>query len=76
MKYIQLTTENINKEHICCAISEKKGEHRTTDKKAWLKKRIAEGLVFYKADVRGKAFIEYLDGEKAWIPIQLSLIHI
>ena len=65
MKYIQLTTENINKEHICCAISEKKGEHRTTDKKAWLKKRIAEGLVFYKADVRGKAFIEYLDGEKA-----------
>ena len=70
MKYIQLTTENINQAHLCCAISEKKGEHRTTDKKAWLKKRIAEGLVFYKADVRGKAFIEYLDGEKAWIPIQ------
>ena len=53
MEYIQLTQENLQKEHICCSMTEKKGDHSVTDKKAWLKERMEEGLVFYKADVRG-----------------------
>ena len=54
MEYIQLTQENLQKEHICCSMTEKKGDHSVTDKKAWLKERMEEGLVFYKADVRGR----------------------
>lgn len=48
MEYIQLTPENLQKEHICCSMTEKKGGHSVTDKKEWLKKRMKEGLVFYK----------------------------
>ena len=48
MEYIQLTMDNLATEHICCAITEKKGEHRAADKKAWLKERLEEGLVFLK----------------------------
>ena len=70
MEYIQLTQENLQKEHICCSMTEKKGDHSVTDKKAWLKERMEEGLVFYKADVRGKVFIEYIPAQAAWFPIQ------
>ncbi len=70
MEYIQLTQENLQKEHICCSMTEKKGDHSITDKKAWLKERMEEGLVFYKADVRGKVFIEYMPAQAAWLPIQ------
>ena len=65
MEYIQLTQENLQKEHICCSMTEKKGDHSVTDKKAWLKERMEEGLVFYKADVRGKVFIEYIPDRKS-----------
>lgn len=51
-------------------MTEKKGDHSVTDKKAWLKERMEEGLVFYKADVRGKVFIEYIPAQAAWFPIQ------
>lgn len=27
MEYIQLTQENLQKEHICCSMTEKKGDH-------------------------------------------------
>ena len=33
MEYIQLTQENLQKEHICCSMTEKKGDHSVTDKK-------------------------------------------
>lgn len=64
-----LTLENLDSEHICCAISDKKGECGVSSKKAWLRERIQEGLVFLKLDVRGKVFIEYIPAEKAWCPI-------
>ena len=32
MEYIKLTMDNLATEHICCAITEKKGEHRAADK--------------------------------------------
>jgi len=69
MEFKQITLENLDKEHICCAITEKKGETCVAAKKAWLKERIKEGLVFNKLDVRGKVFIEYIPAENAWCPI-------
>lgn len=69
MTFVTLTLENLANEHICCAISDKKGETCVSSKKAWLAKRIPEGLVFTKLDQRGKVFIEYLPAEKAWCPV-------
>lgn len=61
--------ENLDKEHICCALSEKKGEKTTSLKKAWMKKQLDHGLVFEKLDVRGKVFIEYIPIEHAFSPV-------
>lgn len=69
MELIRLTLDNIDNEHICCSINEKKGENCVALKKEWLKQRIKEGLVFLKLDVRGKVFIEYLPAKYAWCPI-------
>lgn len=69
MNIVTVTKDNIDKEHICCAIADKKGECCVSSKKAWLMERFKEGLVFKKADVRGKVFIEYIPGENAWAPI-------
>lgn len=60
MDYIRITEENINHEHICCAMSGKQSEQ----KKAWMKERFSEGLVFYRSKERGKCFIEYIPAEK------------
>ena len=69
MDIITVNAENIGREHICCAISEKKGECCVSSKKAWLQARFEEGLVFQKLDARGKVFIEYIPAEHAWCPI-------
>jgi ribosomal protein S18 acetylase RimI-like enzyme len=69
MSIISVNKVNINNEHICCAITDKKGENCVSSKKAWLKERFEEGLIFKKLDVRGKVFIEYLPAENAWCPI-------
>ncbi|SMC90013.1 GNAT family N-acetyltransferase [Sporomusa malonica] len=69
MKLLILTEENLEQEHICCAIADTKTTAGVTLKKEWLKNRFQEGLVFRKADVRGKVFIEYLPAENAWCPI-------
>ena len=69
MEYIQVTKENIEKEHICCAISSNK-DVQVISKKAWLTERFEEGLVFLKGVERGKCFIEYLPAENAWNPIE------
>lgn len=55
MNYIRITKENIDKEHICCAMSGK----QSLTKKEWMKQRFDEGLVFYRSEERGKCFIEY-----------------
>ena len=68
MEYIRLTKENLEKEHICCAISNNK-DVQVSSKKAWLEKRLDEGLVFLKSTDRGKCFIEYIPAENAWNPI-------
>ena len=68
MEYIRVTKENLEKEHICCAISNNK-DAQVSSKKAWLSDRFDEGLVFLKSAERGKCFIEYIPAENAWVPI-------
>lgn len=68
MEYIRVTSENLEKEHICCAISNN-NDVQVSSKKAWLSERFADGLVFLKSTERGKCFIEYLPAENAWNPI-------
>jgi len=67
--FIQLTKENIDREHICCAFSDKKCTQGTLDKKRWLKNQLEDGYVFRKLDARAKVFIEYIPAEKAWVPV-------
>lgn len=68
MDYIKVTKDNLEKEHICCAISNN-NDIQVSSKKAWLKDRFDDGLVFYKSVERGKCFIEYIPAENAWNPI-------
>lgn len=68
MNYIRITEENIDKEHICCAMSGK----QSLVKKEWLKRRFPEGLVFYRSEERGKCFLEYIPAENAWVPIEAA----
>jgi ribosomal protein S18 acetylase RimI-like enzyme len=68
-RYVTLTAENLEREHLCCALGDPKHREGVERKKAWLRARIAEGLVFRKLDARGKAFIEYAPGEQAWRPV-------
>lgn len=68
MEYIRVTKENLEKEHICCAISNN-NDVQVASKKAWLAERFDDGLVFLKSVERGKCFIEYIPAENAWVPI-------
>lgn len=65
MDYIRLTKENLDKEHICCAISDNR-DVQVASKKAWLSERFEDGLVFLRSVERGKCFIEYIPAENAW----------
>lgn len=68
---ITLSNENIDSEHICCALgNDKKNQKRAATKKSWLKERFPEGHTFKKFDLRGKVFIEYVPAEYAWFPIE------
>ncbi len=69
MEIITVNSSNIHSEHVCCAISEKKGEACVASRKAWIKSQLCDGLVFKKLNVNGKVFIEYLPAENAWCPI-------
>mgnify|MGYP000951938133 CR=1 FL=1 len=67
--FITLTKENIDKEHICCAFSDKKCKDGYEAKKDWLRKEFDNGYIFRRIDERAKVFIEYGPAEKAWVPI-------
>lgn len=69
MELVRLTKDNIEQEHICCAIANNK-DIQVMSKKRWLTERLDEGLVFLKCNVRGKCFIEYLPAEYAWAPVE------
>lgn len=67
MEWVTLTQDNIDKEHICCALSSK--DEQVISKKEWLKEQLNHGLVFTKLNERGKCFIEYMPLESAWISL-------
>lgn len=70
-KYINLTLENIEQEHVCCIIRSKAQPMGVLKKKEWLKERLKEGHVFRKLnDSKATVFIEYAPLEKAWVPIE------
>ena len=69
MEFIKVTEENLEREHICCAISNNK-DCQVMAKKNWMKEQLKDGLVFLKGNVRGKCFIEYIPAENAWMPIE------
>lgn len=68
-EYIVLTSNNVDKEHLCCAISDKKHQCGVNAKREWLKARIKEGHIFRKLNEKGKVFIEYSPLDKAWVPV-------
>lgn len=43
MEYVHVTKDNLEEEHICCAISNNK-DVQVSSKKAWLSERFDEGL--------------------------------
>ena len=70
MKIITIDKNNIETEHICCAIgNDKKNAERSKSKKLWMRNAFDDGLVFKRLDARGKVFIEYMPVEKVWKPI-------
>jgi GNAT superfamily N-acetyltransferase len=68
-KIIRIDNSNIDKEHICCAFSDKKCAESYNMKKEWLRKEFANGYVFRRIDARAKVFIEYGPAEKGWAPV-------
>ena len=68
-EYINLDSNNIDCEHICCAIGDPKHQDGVDKKKEWIKSKLKDGHVFRKLNARGKIFIEYEPIETAWVPI-------
>ena len=68
-EYTNLTADNIEKEHICCAIGDPKHQKGVACKKKWIKSKLKDGHIFRKLNERGKVFIEYEPLDTAWVPI-------
>lgn len=69
---IELNNNNIDTEHICCAISDKKCQEGYQLKKKWLKNEFNNGFKFKRLNERAKVFIEYQESENAWMPIKIE----
>lgn len=67
--FIVLDQTNLDQEHICCAISDKKCREGYQLKKDWLRREMEHGYVFRRIDARAKVFIEYGPAEYGWAPI-------
>jgi len=63
---IEVNGDTIDREHVCCAISDKKSAQA---KKEWMKRCFPDGYQFWKANAQGKALIEFVPAENAWAPI-------
>ena len=68
-EYINLDLDNIDEEHICCAIGDPKHQDGVDKKKEWIKNKLKDGHVFRKLNAKGKIFIEYEPIETSWVPI-------
>ncbi|WP_349670756.1 GNAT family N-acetyltransferase [Lacrimispora sp.] len=67
--FVNLTAENLEKEHLCCIIRSKKTHPGIEAKRQWLSERLKEGHVFRKLNEKATVFIEYAPLETAWVPI-------
>ena len=67
--FITLSPANLDKEHICCAFSDKKCKEGYEMKKGWLRHEFENGYVFRRLDERAKVFIEYGPAETGWAPV-------
>ena len=69
-EYINLDADNIDSEHICCAIGDPKHHNGVDRKKEWIRNKFKDGHVFRKLNARGKIFIEYEPLDTAWVPVK------
>lgn len=67
--FIKLDQHNIEQEHICCAIADKKSQEGYQLKKDWLRREMEHGYVFRRLDARAKVFIEYGPAAIGWAPV-------
>ena len=67
--FVNLTTENLNDELLCCIIRSKKPHAGIDAKRRWLSDRLNEGHVFRKLNAKATVFIEYAPLETAWVPV-------
>lgn len=67
--FINITTENLADEHLCCIIRNRKFHPGIEAKRRWLSKRLDEGHVFRKLNAKATVFIEFAPLETAWVPI-------
>ena len=68
-EFINVTTENLANEHLCCIIRSKKPHPGVEAKRQWLLERLNEGHVFRKLQAKAAVFIEYAPLETAWVPV-------
>ncbi len=67
--FVNLTTENLFDQHLCCIIRSQKPHNGIDAKRKWLSDRLKEGHVFRKLNAKATVFIEYAPLETAWVPI-------
>lgn len=68
-EFINLTSENLDHEHLCCIIRSRKPHPGVEAKRVWLRDRLKEGHVFRKLQKKATVFIEYAPLETAWVPV-------
>lgn len=68
-EFVNVTLENVDREHLCCIIRKKQAHKGIEAKRTWLANRIQEGHVFRKLNVTAAVFVEYAPLEFAWVPI-------
>lgn len=68
-EFVNVTTETLANEHLCCIIRTKKAHPGVEAKREWLSDRLKEGHVFRKLAARATVFIEYAPLETAWVPV-------
>lgn len=67
--FVNLSTENLEQEHLCCIIRTKKLHTGVEAKRKWLFERLKEGHMFRKLNEKATVFMEYAPLEHAWVPI-------
>jgi hypothetical protein len=55
-KFINLTLDNINGEHLCCAIADKKHQYGVNIKRTMAFRQDFRGHIFRKLNEKGKLF--------------------